>query len=70
MPPLRLYQAVRLRMDVPDSALRLGTPGRVLDLNPDDSEPVEVEFHVEDGSRFGLYVDRIVPVADLDPVED
>ena len=65
-PPLRLYQAVRLRVDVPDAGLHRGTPGRVLLLNPRDPQHVEVEFHVEDGSKFGRYVERIVSVCDLD----
>jgi hypothetical protein len=62
----RLYQPVRLRSDIPDAGLPRGTSGRVVDLNPADPLHVEVEFHLEDGSRFGRYVERIVLVSILD----
>jgi len=38
----------------------------VVDLNPDDPQRVEVEFHVEDGSRYGRSVERIVAKEDLE----
>ena len=66
MIPIQLFQRVRLRRDLPDIGLRSGTQGRVVDLNPLDPIHVEVEFHIDDGSKHGRFLERIVPIESLE----
>jgi hypothetical protein len=70
MQSLRVYQAVRLRVDIPAAALVRGTAGRVLDLDPDDPLGAEVEFHVDDGSTYGRYVEWIVRRDEVETMEE
>jgi len=66
----RLLQPVRLRKALREAGLPAGAKVRVIDLNPSDPLHVEVEFHVEDGSRLGRYVEQIVPLLSLDLEEE
>ena len=63
---MSLYQPVRLREDLPDAGLPRGTRGVVIELNPSDPLHAEVDFHLEDGSPLGRYVERIVPLSSLE----
>ena len=69
-PEFRLFQAVRLRVDLPAAGLAKGTLGVVIDLCQDDPTTADVDFHVEDGSRWGRYVDVVVRKDQLDLIDE
>ena len=65
-----LFRKVRLRTNLGARGIPRGTVGVIIGVAGDPPNEVEVDFHLENGTRFGTYVEAIVTLEEVEVLAD